>query len=340
MKTFSFRHAESVDDAISAATHGATYFAGGTNLFDLMKTGVEQPSALIDLRQLAMTSITTTDMGGVFIEAGVTNSALANHALIRSQYPVVSHAILSGATAQLRNMATTGGNLLQRTRCPYFMQPAFSECNKRRPGSGCAAISGFHREHAIFGASDHCVAIHPSDLAVALTMLDAVVHVQNSTGRRSIPISQFFALPGQTPEIDNTLQPHELVLGIELPPSHFDDHCWYLKVRDRHSYAFALVSVAAGLRIEDGEITGAALALGGVAAKPWRLHEAESSLVGQRPDRHAFHTAATIAMAGAQPLTQNAFKVDLGRHSIVRALTLASVVRGTDGNGHTESIPR
>lgn len=340
MKTFSFRHAESVDDAISAATHGATYFAGGTNLFDLMKTGVEQPSALIDLRQLAMTSITTTDMGGVFIEAGVTNSALANHALIRSQYPVVSHAILSGATAQLRNMATTGGNLLQRTRCPYFMQPAFSECNKRRPGSGCAAISGFHREHAIFGASDHCVAIHPSDLAVALTMLDAVVHVQNSTGRRSIPISQFFALPGQTPEIDNTLQPHELILGIELPPSHLDDHCWYLKVRDRHSYAFALVSVAAGLRIEDGEITGAALALGGVAAKPWRLHEAESSLVGQRPDRHAFHTAATIAMAGAQPLTQNAFKVDLGRHSIVRALTLASVVRGTDGNGHTESIPR
>ncbi|MEX3654058.1 MULTISPECIES: xanthine dehydrogenase family protein subunit M [Mycolicibacterium] len=332
MKAFDFRHAESVDDAIDAATHGATYFAGGTNLFDLMKTGVEQPSSLIDLRRLGMTSITATDAGGVFIEAGVTNSALANHPLVRSHYPVVSHAILSGATTQLRNMATAGGNLLQRTRCPYFMQPAFSECNKRRPGSGCAAINGFHREHAIFGASDHCVAIHPSDLAVALAILDAVVHVQNSTGPRRIPIDQFFALPGQTPEIDNTLQPHDLILGIELPQSHFNDHCWYLKVRDRHSYAFSLVSVAAGLRIEDGEIVGAALALGGVAAKPWRLHEAESSLIGQRPDAQAFHAAATIAMADAQPLTRNAFKVDLGRHSIVRALTLAAVDRGTDSS--------
>lgn len=332
MKSFDFRHAESVDDAIDAATRGATYLAGGTNLFDLMKTGVEQPSALIDLRRLAMTSITTIDTGGVFIEAGVTNSALANHPIIRSRYPVVSHAILSGATTQLRNMATAGGNLLQRTRCPYFMQTAFSECNKRRPGSGCAAINGFHREHAIFGASDDCVAIHPSDMAVALAMLDAVVHVQNSTGQRHIPINQFFSLPGQTPEIDNTLQPRDLILGIELPPSHLNDYCWYLKVRDRHSYAFALVSVAAGLRIEDGEIIGAALALGGVAAKPWRLYEAESSLIGQRPDPHAFHTAATIAMAGARPLTQNAFKVDLGRHSIVRALTLASVDRGTDSS--------
>ncbi|MCW1824504.1 molybdopterin dehydrogenase [Mycolicibacterium conceptionense] len=327
MKAFDFRHAESVDDAIDAATRGATYFAGGTNLFDLMKTGVEQPSSLIDLRRLGMTSITTTDTGGVFIEAGVTNSALANHHLIRTHYPVVSHAILSGATTQLRNMATAGGNLLQRTRCPYFMQTAFVECNKRKPGSGCAAINGFHREHAIFGASDQCVAIHPSDIAVAFAMLDAVVHVQNSTGRRRIPIGQFFALPGQTPEIDNTLQPHELILGIELPPSDFNDHCWYLKVRDRHSYAFALVSVAAGLRIEDGEIIDAAITLGGVAAKPWRVPEAESCLIGQRPDADAFHTAATIAMADAQPLTQNAFKVDLGRHSIVRALTLAAVSR-------------
>ncbi|TGB38546.1 FAD binding domain-containing protein [Mycolicibacterium peregrinum] len=332
MKTFDFRHAESVDDAVNAATHGATYFAGGTNLFDLMKTGVEQPSALIDLRRLAMTSITTTDGGGAFIEAGVTNSAMANHSLIRRHYPVVSHAILSGATTQLRNMATAGGNVLQRTRCPYFMQNAFSECNKRKPGSGCAAINGFHREHAIFGASEHCVAVHPSDMAVALAMLDAVVHVQNTTGRRHIPIGQFFALPGQTPEIDNTLQPHDLIVGIELPPSGFSDHCWYLKVRDRHSYAFALVSVAAGLHIEGGEITGAALALGGVAAKPWRLYEAESSLIGQRPDAHAFHAAAAIAMADAQPLTQNAFKVDLGRHSIVRALTLAAVDRGTDSS--------
>lgn len=331
MKAFDFRHAESIDDAIDAASRGAKYLGGGTNLVDLMKTGAEQPSALIDLRRLAMTSITNTDSGGVFIEAGATNTALANHRLIRSHYPVVAHAILSGATTQLRNMATAGGNLLQRTRCPYFMQPAFSECNKREPGSGCAAIHGFHREHAIFGASDRCVAIHPSDMAVALAMLDAVVHVQNSTGRRSVPIDRFFALPGQTPEIDNTLQPHDLIVGIELPPSHFQDHSWYVKVRDRHSYAFALMSVAVGLHIEDDEITAAALALGGVAAKPWRLHEAESSLIGQRPDARAFHTAATIAMAGAQPLTHNAFKVDLGRHSIVRALTLAAVDRAGPG---------
>jgi len=324
VKTFAFRHATSVDDAISAAAAGAKYLAGGTNLIDLMKGGVEQPSALVDLRRLDLTAITATDSGGVFIEAGVTNSALANHRLIRTQYPLVSQAILSGATTQLRNMATTGGNLLQRTRCPYFMQSVFTECNKRNPGSGCAARDGFHREHAIFGASNHCVAIHPSDMAVALSVVDAVVHVQNSGGRRSIPIAEFFALPGDTPEIDNTLQPHDLILGIELPPSSFSEHCWYLKVRDRHSYAFALVSVAVGLHIECGKITAAALAMGGVAATPWRLHEAEASLIGKEPTAAAFHTAAQLAMAGAQPLAQNAFKVDLGRHSVVKALEQAT----------------
>lgn len=328
MKTFDFRHAASVADAIDAAAAGAKYLAGGTNLIDLMKGGVERPSALIDLRRLGLTSVTSTDTGGVFVEAGVSNSALANHPLIRTQYPVVSHAILSGATTQLRNMATTGGNLLQRTRCPYFMEVTFAACNKRNPGSGCAARSGFHREHAIFGASDHCVAIHPSDLAVALAILDAVVHVQDSAGRRSIPIGQFFALPGDTPEVDNTMRPGELILGIELPPSEFFDHSWYLKVRDRHSYAFALVSVAAGLRIDDGVIASAALALGGVAATPWRLSAAEASLVGKRPTAEAFDTAAQLAMTGARPLAQNEFKVDLGRHSVVRALTLAAVDRG------------
>jgi xanthine dehydrogenase YagS FAD-binding subunit len=328
MRTFDFRHAENVDDAIhAAASPGAKYLAGGTNLIDLMKGGVEQPDSLIDLRRVGLTSITATESAGVFIEAGVTNSALANHPLIRSQYPVVSHAILSGATTQLRNMATTGGNLLQRTRCPYFMQTVFTECNKRIPGSGCAARTGFHREHAIFGASEHCVAIHPSDMAVALAILDATVHVQNSAGRRRIPIDNFFTHPGDTPDVDNTLEAHDLIIGIELPPSTFADHSWYLKVRDRHSYAFALVSVAAGLHIEDGRITAAALALGGVAASPWRLHDAESALVGSRPDTAAFHAAADIAMTGAQPLPQNAFKVDLGRHSIVRALGLAAVDR-------------
>ncbi len=328
MKTFAFRHAVDVDDAVTAgATPGTKYLAGGTNLLDLMKGGVEQPDSLVDLRRLGLTTIAATAEGGVFIDAGVTNSAVANHPLIRTQYPVVSHAILSGATTQLRNMATAGGNLLQRTRCPYFMQTTFSSCNKRAPGSGCAARHGFHREHAIFGASDDCVAVHPSDMAVALAILDAVVHVRSEDGERTIPIDDFFSLPGDTPDVDNTLRRGELVLGIELPRSEFADHSWYLKVRDRHSYAFALVSVAAGLTIGDGVITSAALALGAVAATPWRLREAEQSLVGRRPGEDAFHAAAALAMNGAQPLPQNAFKVDLGRHSVVRALTLAAHVR-------------
>lgn len=333
MKTFEFRHATTVDDAVAAGTAPDTkYLAGGTNLLDLMKGGVEQPASLVDLRRLGLTTITPTAEGGVFIEASVTNSAVANHPLIRTQYPVLSHAILSGATTQLRNMATAGGNLLQRTRCPYFMQTTFSSCNKRSPGSGCAARHGFHREHAIFGASDECVAIHPSDMAVALAILDAAVRVQGPEGRRTIPIDGFFALPGSTPEIDNTLSPGELILGIELPPSDFADHSWYLKVRDRHSYAFALVSVAAGLRIVDGVITAVALALGAVAATPWRLREAEKSLVGRRPGEQVFHAAAALAMNGAQPLTQNAFKVDLGRHSVVRTLTLAAAFRADVGD--------
>ncbi|MDO3635563.1 FAD binding domain-containing protein [Mycolicibacterium arseniciresistens] len=328
MRTFAFRHAASVDDALAAgAAPGAKYLAGGTNLLDLMKGGVEEPDSLVDLRRLGLTTIAPTAGGGVFIDAGVTNSAIANHPLIRTRYPVLSHAILSGATTQLRNMATAGGNLLQRTRCPYFMQTTFTSCNKRDPGSGCAARHGFHREHAIFGASDHCVAIHPSDMAVALAILDATVHVQSPQGRRSIPLDGFFALPGSTPDVDNVLLPGELILGIELPPSDFADHSWYLKVRDRHSYAFALVSVAAGLHVTDGVITAAALALGAVAATPWRLHAAEQSLIGHPPGDEAFHAAAAVAMDGAQPLTQNAFKVDLGRHSVVRALTLAAGVR-------------
>lgn len=326
MKTFDFRHATSVDDAVAGAEAGGTYFAGGTNLLDLMKGGVAQPTALVDLRRLGLTDITETDGGGVFVGAGASNSALANHRLMRTRYPVVSHAILSGATTQLRNMATAGGNLLQRTRCPYFMQTTFTECNKRIPGSGCAARTGFHREHAIFGASEQCVAIHPSDMAVALAILDAVVHVQGPDGRRVIPIDGFFALPGETPHVDNVLRPAELILGIELPPSRFADHSWYLKVRDRHSYAFALVSVAAGLAIEGGVITSAALALGGVASKPWRLHAAEAALVGRPADEAAFHAAAALAMEGAEPLPQNEFKVDLGRHAVVRALTRAAAV--------------
>ncbi|MBJ7337748.1 xanthine dehydrogenase family protein subunit M [Mycolicibacterium sp.] len=325
MRTFEFEHAATVDEAIgSVATTGGKYYAGGTNLLDLMKGGVEAPPALVDLRRLGLTNIVATESGGALIESGTSNSAIANHPLIRTRYPVLSQAILSGATTQLRNMATAGGNLLQRTRCPYFMEVAFAQCNKRIPGSGCAAKDGFNREHALFGASDSCVAVHPSDMAVALAVLDATVHVRGPHGARSVPIAEFFRLPGDEPERDDTLLPHELIVGVELPPSPYAEHSWYLKVRDRHSYAFALVSVAAGLHIVDGTIRAAAIGLGGVAAMPWRVAAAEESLIGQPPAEEAFRRAARRAMAGARPLSQNGFKVDLGRHSVVRALTLAS----------------
>jgi xanthine dehydrogenase YagS FAD-binding subunit len=330
MKTFGFQHATTVEDAIHAVVDtGGMYCAGGTNLIDLMKRGVEAPPTLVDIGRLNLTTISPTRVGGVLIEAGATNSAIANHSLIRTQYPVLSQAILSGATTQLRNMATAGGNLLQRTRCPYFMETAFAACNKRTPGTGCAARHGFNREHAIFGASDSCVAIHPSDMAVALAILDAAVYVQGPSGTRSIPMSDFFRLPGYTPQTDNTLLPAELILGLELPPSDFGDYSWYLKVRDRHSYAFALVSVAVGLRIDNGTISAAAIALGGVTAKPWRVRDAEDSLIGKTPGPAAFHTAAELALSGADALSQNGFKVDLGRHSVVRALTLATDDRPT-----------
>lgn len=325
MRTFEFEHAGSVDEAISSVvSSGGKYYAGGTNLLDLMKGGVEAPPALVDLRRLGLTNIVSTEAGGVLIESGVSNSAIANHPLIRTQYPVLSQSILSGATTQLRNMATAGGNLLQRTRCPYFMEVAFTQCNKRVPGSGCAAKDSFNREHAVFGASDACVAVHPSDMAVALAILDASVHVQGPHGTRAVPIAEFFRLPGDEPERDNTLHPAELIVGIELPPSPFAEHSWYLKVRDRHSYAFALVSVAAGLHIADGTIRGAAIGMGGVAAMPWRVTEAEDSLLGQQPTAEVFRRAARLAMAGAQPLSQNGFKITLGMHSVVRALTRAS----------------
>jgi xanthine dehydrogenase YagS FAD-binding subunit len=325
MNTFSFTHAVTVEDAIrSVLSSGGKYLAGGTNLVDLMKDNVEAPSALVDLRRLDLKKILPLSGGGVMIQAGVTNSAIANHPLIRTQYPVVSQAILSGATTQLRNMATAGGNLLQRTRCPYFSEVAFKSCNKRKPGSGCAALDGFNREHALFGVNSHCVAIHPSDMAVALAILDALVHVQGPDGRRSIALRDFFREPGDEPEKDNTLLPAELILGIELPPSPFAEFAWYLKVRDRHSYAFALVSVAAGLELKDGVIRSAAIAMGGVAPMPWRVPEAEASLIGKAPSPEAFRLAAELALAGAQPLSQNGFKVDLGKHSIVRTLTLAS----------------
>ncbi|SEQ11481.1 xanthine dehydrogenase YagS FAD-binding subunit [Mycobacterium sp. 88mf] len=324
MKPFAFAHAATVADAVAAAAAGARYYAGGTNLLDLMKTGVELPDSLIDIGRLDLRSITQTASGGVLIESGVSNSALANHPLIRRRYPVLSQAILSGATTQLRNMATVGGNLLQRTRCPYFMDTAFEYCNKRLPGSGCAARDGFHREHAVFGADRSCIAVHPSDMAVALAILDAVVHVVGPHGQRTIAIAEFFALPGAHPERDNTLGAAELITGVELPAPAFGAGSWYLKVRDRHSYAFALVSVAAGLDIDDGVIRSAAVALGGVAAKPWRVAAAECSLIGQPAVIETYRRAAGLMMAGAEPLSENGFKVELGRKSVIRALTIAA----------------
>ncbi len=325
MRTFEFEHAATVDEAIgSVVSSGGKYYAGGTNLLDLMKGGVEAPPALVDLRRLGLTNIVATEAGGVLIDSGVSNSAIANHPLIRTRYSVLSQSILSGATTQLRNMATAGGNLLQRTRCPYFIETAFAQCNKRAPGSGCAAKDSFNREHAIFGASDSCVAVHPSDMAVALAILDAIVHVRGPVGPRAVPFAEFFRLPEDQPERDNTLHPAELIVGIELPSSPFAEHSWYLKVRDRHSYAFALVSVAAGLRIVEGTIRAAAIGMGGVAAMPWRVGEAEDSLVGQQPTAEVFRQTARLAMAGAQSLSQNGFKIDLGMHSVVRALTRAS----------------
>jgi len=324
VKTFDFEHATSVEGAVDrVVATGGKYYAGGTNLLDLMKGGVETPPALVDVRRLGLGKVGDTESGGVFIGSGVTNSALANHPSIRTRYPVLSQAILSGATTQLRNMATVGGNLMQRTRCPYFMETAFAQCNKRNPGSGCAAKDGFNREHALFEVSESCVAIHPSDMAVALAILDATVTVQGPDGRRDIPLSEFFRPPGDEPQRDNTLHSAEFIVGIELPPSPFAEHSWYLKVRDRHSYAFALVSVAAGLRVEDGVITAAAVALGGVAPMPWRVADAEAGLIGQPPTDAVFRRAAERIMAGARPLSQNGFKVDLGKHSVVRALSTA-----------------
>ncbi len=324
MLTFAYHRATSADDAISAAARGARYYAGGTNLLDLMKTGVETPSALVDIGDLDLGSVDATASGGVLIGAGVSNSAAANHPLVRESYPVLSQAILSGATTQIRNMATVGGNLMQRTRCPYFMDPAFGACNKRSPGSGCAAREGFHREHAVFGASRSCVAVHPSDMAVALAALDAFVHVAGPSGPRSIPIGDFFTLPGEHPERDNSVAPGELITGVELPASPYGASSWYLKIRDRHSYAFALVSVAVGLEVRGGVVASAAIVLGGVAATPWRVGAAEAALVGRPADADAFRSAAGIAVSGAQPLSQNAFKVTLARNGVQRALTRAA----------------
>ena len=326
MRPFRYTRPKTVDEAVRAYEDGpaAQFIGGGTNLLDLMKMGVEQPAHLIDLTHLPLTDV-REHQGGVRLGALTTNSAVANNPLIRRRYPVLSQAILAGASQQLRNMATTGGNPLQRTRCYYFYDPSYAECNKRVPGSGCAAIAGYNRIHAILGASSECIATHPSDMCVALAALDAVVQVQGAKDERSIPMAEFHRLPGDTPQIDTNLQPGELITAIDIPAVPFAARSFYLKVRDRQSYAFALVSVAAAVDLDDdGTMREVRLALGGVAHKPWRATKAEKMLAGKKPSAKVLREAAEAELRDAKGYQNNAFKIELAKRSIVRAVTIAA----------------
>ncbi|WP_323614014.1 xanthine dehydrogenase family protein subunit M [Pseudomonas putida] len=323
MTPFSYCRPASVSEAVNMADESTRFIAGGTNLVDLMKENVVNPQRLIDITALDLHGIEPTANGGVLIGALVSNADLAWNAVIEQHYPLLSQAILAGASPQLRNMASTGGNLLQRTRCYYFYDTG-TPCNKREPGSGCPARSGLNRIHAILGASDTCVATHPSDMCVALAALDAVVHVQGRAGSRLIPFTDFHSLPGNTPERDNQLSADELITAIELPPAEFAQHSHYLKIRDRASYAFALVSVAAALKFDGDVIQEARVALGGVAHKPWRDTAVEKTLQGQRASHALFARAAQAWLQMAKPLSHNAFKVELAKLAIVRALSEAA----------------
>ncbi len=325
MINFEYTRANDVADAIgqAAAAPNAKFIAGGTNLVDLMKAEVERPARLIDISRLPLNKVEATADGGVRIGALVPNSDLAYHSLIEQRYPLLSSAVLAGASAQLRNMASTGGNLLQRTRCYYFYDTA-TPCNKREPGSGCSALKGLNRMHAILGTSEACIATHPSDMCVALAALEAKVHVTGPAGERVIAFADFHRLPGNTPERDTNLNPREIITAIELPPKGFDKNYSYLKIRDRLSYAFALVSVAAALEFDGGGIKDARLALGGVAHKPWRNADAEAALCGQPAQEQAFAAAADLLLRDAKGFEHNAFKIDLARRAIIRALTQAA----------------
>lgn len=319
MKPFDYARAATLEDALAAGAGGGRYIAGGTNLIDLMKLQVETPEKLVDISRLAFDDVAETDRGGVRIGALVPNSDLAAHPLIRTHYPMLSRALLAGASAQLRNKASAGGNLLQRTRCYYFYETA-AACNKRDPGSGCAAIGGFNRIHAVLGASDRCIATHPSDMAVALRALDAVVVTAlPDGGERRIALGDLYRLPGDTPEVETNLKPGELIVAIELPAPP-PGRQLYRKVRDRASYAFALVSVAAAVAVEDGVISSARLAFGGLAPMPWRSAEAEAALVGQPAATGAFEAAADALLADARGYGHNDFKIVLARRTLIASL--------------------
>ena len=337
MISFEYLRTGNVADAVRqmAASPTAKFVAGGTNLVDLMKMDVERPARLIDISKLPLDKVEETAGGGLRIGALVRNSDLAYHPVVERRYPVLSSALLAGASAQLRNMASTGGNLLQRTRCAYFYDIA-TPCNKREPGSGCSAIGGLNRMNAILGTSEACIAVHPSDMCVALAVLEVTVHVTGPRGERTIAFADFHRLPGDTPQRDTSLDADELVTAIELPARGFAANYTYLKIRDRLSYAFALVSVAAGLELEGGNIKEARFALGGVAHKPWRNAQAEAALRGRPAEEATFAQAADLVVREAKGYEHNTFKIELARRAIVRALSQAA--RGTPQSQSNKKI--
>jgi xanthine dehydrogenase YagS FAD-binding subunit len=320
MLAFDYKRARDPREALAltSASTGVRYLGGGTNLVDLMREEIERPERLVDVTALS-SDIQSSEHGGLIIGAAAKNTAVAEHPEIRGRYPMLARAILSGASPQIRNMATVGGNLLQRTRCYYFYDAA-ARCNKRTPGSGCDAIGGFNRIHAILGGSSSCVATQPSDMCVALTALDAIVHLVGPSGARKIPLRDLHRLPGERPEIETILRPAELITAIELPPASRDLRSTYRKVRDRASYAFALVSVGAAIGVQDNTLSDVRIALGGVAPKPWRAEKAEAVLRGGRTGRAAFQAAAEAELADAKPLSGNGFKIELAKRTIVSVL--------------------
>ncbi|WP_102143122.1 FAD binding domain-containing protein [Mycobacterium hubeiense] len=332
MKEFRYTRAATVDEAVTAATTtpepSVRYLAGGTNLIDLMREGVEQPDRVVDISRLALADIDELPDGGLRFGAVARNSRIARDERVRRRYPMVAQAILNGASPQLRNKATVGGNLLQRTRCGYFYDTT-AACNKRMPGAGCDALHGFNRMHAILGASDSCIAVHPSDLCVALAALDAVVQLRGADGvQRAVPLTEFHRLPGETPHVETVLAPGELVTAVDLPPAP-QGRMTYVKVRDRASFAFALISVAVVLDTQEGRVRAARIALGGVAHKPWRAFQAEENLIGAPAEDQTFRHAAGEALASARPYQHNAFKPELARRLIHR--TLVELASGEEG---------
>jgi xanthine dehydrogenase YagS FAD-binding subunit len=322
MEPFKFSRAQSNQAAILAGLNrDAKYIAGGTNLLDLMKLNVETPAQVIDINKLPLNKIEELPGGIIRIGALVKNSDLAYHPLIKQRYPVLSQALLAGASPQLRNMASTGGNLMQRTRCPYFYNTDFA-CNKRNPGSGCAAIDGYNRNNAILGTSDKCIATHPSDMCVALAALGATIHVQGENGVRAIPFNEFHLLPGQTPHLEHSLKTGELITHVDIPNIPYASRSYYLKVRDRQSYEFALASAAVILNISNGRIVNAHIALGGVGTKPWRSTSAEKVLTGTAANEQAYQSAAEATLNEAKGFKDNEFKIELAKHTLVRALTV------------------